>query len=306
MLTHFSLTFEKTTEYSAVTSSLTQHLPQVTTRCLRLLLRTGGLSMLGLMSQALLLLLASTASAQSSNHYAPPGGFSSPERPASFYGKPINHDRPLVAEQPVDPRARPATNYASAPLPSRSASEPASFSAPEQPLPIANASAGSSLKLPPRQAPKTLERAKAPTSSTSALMTMGGALAAVLGLFFCLVVLSKKFQPAGGGALPKEAIEVLGRTTLAGRQQLQLVRVGGKLILVALTAGSAETLTEITDPHEVERLTAMCRRSQPGSSTQTFQQVVSEIEREPVSRGFLGENSSSRGGSSSGSARRIS
>ena len=56
------------------------------------------------------------------------------------------------------------------------------------------------------------------------------------------------FRPPARSLLPKEAVELLGRAPLAGRQQMQLVRVGNKLLLVALSPAGAETLTEITEP----------------------------------------------------------
>lgn len=262
---------------------------------------------------ACLLTFSNVAWSQSSDsqfpvdRYAPPSGYSAGNRSSrSYYADRATHDQPMIAA----PHAAQA-DYEEpiAPAPHRVASSPASFTPPIEPAQsvVPSPAAATGLKLPPRQAPReSIDRAKAPTSTTGALMTIGGALAAVLGLYFTLVVLGRKFAPGGNQTLPKEAVEVLGRTTL-GRQQLQMIRIGGKLILVAMMPGSTETLTEITDPTEVERLTAMCRRSQPGSSTQTFQQVISQIEREPVPRGFLGENASSRGsGSSSSTARRVS
>ena len=59
-------------------------------------------------------------------------------------------------------------------------------------------------------------------------------------------------------------MELLGRAPLAGRQTMQLIRVGNRLLLVALSASGAETLTEITDPVEVEHLAGLCRRGKSG------------------------------------------
>jgi flagellar biogenesis protein FliO len=59
--------------------------------------------------------------------------------------------------------------------------------------------------------------------------------------------------------LPREAVEVLGRTTLLGRQQVHLVRCGNKIVLLSVTPGGVETLTEIADPAEVDRLHSICQ-----------------------------------------------
>ncbi len=89
--------------------------------------------------------------------------------------------------------------------------------------------------------------------------TLAGSLALVLGIFFLVVWLFRRALPQGRGILPAEAFEVLGRSPLANRQQAQLLRCGNKLLLVCVGAAGAETLTEITDPAEVERLVETCR-----------------------------------------------
>jgi flagellar biogenesis protein FliO len=157
-----------------------------------------------------------------------------------------------------------------------------------QPLP--NLDAPAPLKLAPRNAAakRELGRPAAPSPS-GAIGTVVGGLAIVLGLFIVLAWCSKRFAPAGAAALPKEAIELLGRTPLTTSQQMQLVRVGNKLLVVAVSTTGAETLTEITDPTEVERLATLCRRGQPASASTSFSQVLGQIASEPARGGFAGE-----------------
>jgi hypothetical protein len=65
--------------------------------------------------------------------------------------------------------------------------------------------------------------------------------------------------------------------------------VGNKLVLVALTPGGAETLTEVTDPAEVDRLMGLCQQSDRHSTTKAFEQVFHSLSREPAnSGGYLG------------------
>jgi flagellar biogenesis protein FliO len=130
----------------------------------------------------------------------------------------------------------------------------------------------------PRRSP---ERAAAPTP-TAAIGTVASSLAIVLGLFAALVWFSKRFAPSGAAALPQEAVELLGRTPLDGRQTMQLIRVGNRLLLVALSAGGATTLTEITDPLEVEHLAGLCRPGKSNSSTAAFSRVLSQLAHEPA------------------------
>jgi flagellar biogenesis protein FliO len=141
-----------------------------------------------------------------------------------------------------------------------------------------------------------LDRPAAPTP-TNAVVTVAASLTAVLGVFLVVVWCSKKFAPPGAGLLPKEAVELLGRAPLTARQQMQLVRVGHKLVLVSISPTGIEPLTEITDATEVEHLLSLCRRGKPSSSTAVFLQTLSELSNEPAPRGFVGPTPApSRGG----------
>jgi flagellar biogenesis protein FliO len=123
--------------------------------------------------------------------------------------------------------------------------------------------------------------------SSAATRTVVSGLAIVLGAFLLLMWVSKKTKPKGSAALPSEVVEVLGRAPLNAKQQMQLVRLGNRLLLLAMSPDSAETLAEISDPQEVERLTAICRQNAPGSVTETFRQVLDELSRQPARGGFV-------------------
>lgn len=155
--------------------------------------------------------------------------------------------------------------------------------------PITKQSSQPPRRLNPRSEPTRPHSQKpaAPTPS-SAVTTVGGSLALVLGLFLIIAWCARRFTPGGTAILPKEAVELLGRTSLATRQQAHLVRVGNKLLLVAISPAGAETLTEITEPTEVEHLTALCRRGKPSSSTIAFRQALTELANEPAPAGFVG------------------
>jgi len=93
------------------------------------------------------------------------------------------------------------------------------------------------------------------------LVTGGTSLGIVLGLFLLVVWTMRRGSPRTAGIVPAEAVEVLGRVPIAGRQQAHLVRCGNKIVLVSVTTSGVEPLTEITDPMEVDRLEALCRHS---------------------------------------------
>lgn len=140
------------------------------------------------------------------------------------------------------------------------------------------------LPLPPPGSSRAIDDAQTKpgkaTAGGSSLLTGLAALAVVLGLFFVAAWALRRAMPAAPGRLPGEVVEVLGRTPLATRQFAHLIRCGNKLLLVHLAPGSAETLTEITDPAEVDRIAGLCKQSHPQSTTATFRQIFQQFARE--------------------------
>jgi len=114
------------------------------------------------------------------------------------------------------------------------------------------------------------------------LGTTVGSLAVVIGLFLIVVWGMRRALPGHVATLPKEVVDVLGRAALASRQQVYLLRCGNKLLLVAVTPAGVETLTEIVDPFEVDRLAGLCIQSQPHSTTAAFRQFFHQFEQEPA------------------------
>ncbi|HEX4146398.1 MAG TPA: flagellar biosynthetic protein FliO [Pirellulales bacterium] len=105
-----------------------------------------------------------------------------------------------------------------------------------------------------------------------------GSLSGVIGLFLIVAWLMRRGSPRAGGLLPREVVEVLGRAPLADRRQMQLLRLGNKLVLIAVSPTGIDTLAEITDPAEVDRLTGFCYQGHPNSSTVAFHKVFKSFE----------------------------
>jgi flagellar biogenesis protein FliO len=145
------------------------------------------------------------------------------------------------------------------------------------------------LKLaPPSRSSKTGAGAKSPPSSAGAITSIVSSLAVVLGLFFLVVWLARRGGPKGAMLLPAEVVEVLGRTPLASRHHMHVVRFGNKLLLLSITPGGAEPLAEIDDPAEVDRLSGICQELRQGSISETFRHVFSQFANEPAREGFVG------------------
>ena len=185
-------------------------------------------------------------------------------------------DKASVLEAPVyrDPFVQPATYAESIPV-AEPTTHPETLATTKKMLPLARKQAVQ---------PGTAERPK-PASPVQSLTTVGGSLALVLGLFFALAWVTRRGMPPRIAKLPGEVIEVMGKAALSKGQELQLVRIGTKLLLLCVTPHSSETLTEINDPEEVDRLSAVCRRNSPQGVSATFDQMLSSMGREPA-RGF--------------------
>ncbi len=161
---------------------------------------------------------------------------------------------------------------------------------PEQPDrggPDAASSAGAPHLLQPREAmplepPATTgsEGSRRRAGRLPSMVTIGGGLAVVLGIFFLVAWGMRRAAPGVLTTLPRQVVEVLGRTSLAGRQQVHLVRCGNKLLLVSVTPDAVETLTEITDPMEVDRLAGLCEQANPNSSSAAFRRVLQQFAHE--------------------------
>lgn len=140
-------------------------------------------------------------------------------------------------------------------------------SAGDKPLPLT----------PPRRTVGEAPTRTHSNSSTRALSTVISSVAVVLGLFALLVWCSRRTRPRSRSALPGEVVETLGRAPLNGRQEMQLVRVGNKLLLLSVTATAAETLTEITEPDEIERLAALCRQYSGDGISASLREMVAHL-----------------------------
>ncbi len=114
-------------------------------------------------------------------------------------------------------------------------------------------------------------------SPAPAVLSMLGSLAVVIGLFLGLIWLLRRGSPKSIRLLSRDVVELLGRSPLAGRQQMHVIRFGNRLLLVAVSPDGAETLAEITEPVEVDRLAGLCQQTQANSATQAFRQIFGQM-----------------------------
>jgi flagellar biogenesis protein FliO len=166
---------------------------------------------------------------------APPAG-TNPPRLLPGQSAPAPYPAPAGPTQPVG-------GYAATPVSAES-------KIPPPPIPLSRAATGESSPgggdLPP-------------------LASTAASLGLVVGLFLLVAWVVRRGMPKGAGLLPSDAVEVLGRAPFVGRQQVHLVRCGNKIVLVTVTPSGTQTLTEISDPAEVDRLQNLCQPAATGS-----------------------------------------
>lgn len=103
----------------------------------------------------------------------------------------------------------------------------------------------------------TSDRTEAFDSQRSELVRVGLALGAVVGLMVVLRIAVRRFGgPLSGGGRPSGVLEVLGRYPMARGQQLVLLKLVGRVVLLHQTRNGMAALSEITDPDEVAALLA--------------------------------------------------
>ena len=245
-------------------------------------------------------------------HAAQPAGASNPPLPSYPSGVvPTPLPTPAAAQtQAYQPTAVPAyppvnqlpienvqpTPLQSVPQPQRTASMEDSRLRPAEPYSqVVTASATSPIPQPPvdleppqESAPKRTpfrpgrDRDQENLQSASGdglqmILSVGSSLLIVVGLFLGVVwVYRKSLTTTVGQSVPNQVVEVIGRTPIAARQQLVLVRFGNKLVLVSLVQGEARTISEITDPIEVDRLAGLCESGKSNSISNSFRNILAQ------------------------------
>lgn len=129
--------------------------------------------------------------------------------------------------------------------------------------------------LQPKSKSDDASSSKSNGGTAKMLVSIISSLVLVIGLFLGVALLYRKsISTTLGKGLPKNVVQVLGKTTIAPRQQLVLVRFGSKLVLVSMLQGEARTLSEITDPLEVDQLAGFCESGQSGSMASSFREIL--------------------------------
>lgn len=95
-------------------------------------------------------------------------------------------------------------------------------------------------------------------------------LVLVLGLIAGMALLLRRFLPNRRLLTGSGAIEVVARTVLSSKQQLVLVKVGRRLVLLGVSAERINPLSEVVDPDEVAVLMGTAAGDRSNSMQRAF------------------------------------
>ncbi len=128
--------------------------------------------------------------------------------------------------------------------------------------------------LPVRNAPSS---AKEPTSrAMPASTSVWGSLAGLAVVVVGMLVASRWLRvhgPSSLRGLPNEALEPLGQRVLSRGVAVHLVRCGTRMLVLGVGPDGIRTLSEITDPVEVDLLAGACRRRDETAGGNSFSQL---------------------------------
>jgi flagellar protein FliO/FliZ len=96
------------------------------------------------------------------------------------------------------------------------------------------------------------------------------ALAAVIGLIFLLRAGARRMFDIPVNQRSSRAVQVLSRTIVAPKQQVLLLQVGKRMVVVGDSGGQMNALCQIDDPDEVAALLGQVREEKLASAGKTF------------------------------------
>jgi flagellar protein FliO/FliZ len=107
-------------------------------------------------------------------------------------------------------------------------------------------------------------------SGTADLSRIAIALIAVIGLIILLRALYRHLTNYPGGGKGARLVTVLSRSIVSPKQQVLVLEVGRRLLVVGDSGGQMSALCEITDPDEIAAIIGQARSASPSRSAGSF------------------------------------
>jgi len=112
-------------------------------------------------------------------------------------------------------------------------------------------------------------------SGKSILKVVGG-LSLVIAIFYGFAVFARRNGARINSRLPGTVLEVLGAMPIDGKRNLQLVRLGGKILLLCVSSTQVETVGEVSDPVEVDHMMSMLQQGRSAEPFLSFKRVLNQ------------------------------
>src|SRR5262245_21921183 len=113
---------------------------------------------------------------------------------------------------------------------------------------------------------KSLVSASGATSEGFDTRRVALSLAAVISLILLLRFAIRKFLPQAGRGISSGATRVLSRTMIAPKQQVILLQVGRRVVVVGDCGTQMSALAEITDPDEIASLVGQIKQDKSSTA----------------------------------------
>lgn len=129
---------------------------------------------------------------------------------------------------------------------------------------------------PTEPSAKTITSSRKSSGAVSLWGTVIG-LGVVFALFVGVRVWLTRHGPLGMRGLPVEALELLGKRIIEPRVSIHIVRCGPKILVLGVAPDGVRTLTEITDPVEIDMIAGACRRKETsGPASASFSGLMQQ------------------------------
>lgn len=117
-------------------------------------------------------------------------------------------------------------------------------------------------------------------SSDGWMLSTVTALGVVVGLILLLRAGYTKMTGRTLAAPRNDVVQVLSRVSVAPRNHVLLLRVGGRILVVGDSPGGMNSLAQIDDPDEVASLLKTLAVNEPNSISQGFSQLINRFNTE--------------------------
>ena len=131
--------------------------------------------------------------------------------------------------------------------------------------------------------PAQSDTQQAPVTPQSESVEYGrvlGALAVVIGLILVLRWCGKWIFPVSGRRGGGKVVEVVSRSPLSPKQQIIVIRVGRRLVVVGDSGSQMNSLCEITDPDEIASLVGQVREQRTPATAGVFGSIFGKSRRD--------------------------